>query len=114
MSLSILVSYSDSPNMILGGSHAMVPLVAEVAEYMKECHPSIYTAAFEELEWGGNVDLSGLGESDFVTVYDASRASYEKFLALMDDIEQKEPGVFKMWQKYLAAMEADPRLVDRK
>src|SRR3954467_6110353 len=110
MSLSFLVNYSDSPTMILGGSHAMVPLVAEVAEYMKKRHPNIYTAAFEELEWGGNVDLSELAESDFVTVYDASRNSYEKFLNCIEDAEKNEPGVFKKWQEYLNAMEADPRL----
>lgn len=111
MSLSILISFSDSPSMILGGSHAMVPLVAEVAEYMKNNRPDIYAAAFEQLEWGGNVDLGDLNKEDFAAVYAATLRSYETFLSSMprEEIQEKEPGVLKKWQEYIKALEADPR-----
>ena len=92
----------------------MVPLVAEVAETMKISHPRIYAASFQDLEWGGDVDLSKLDKDDFATVYDASRNSYEKFLNRMAESgrELEGSGIFQMWQEYLRALEADPRFAD--
>lgn len=114
MSLAILISHSEAPSIIVGGSHAMVPLVADVAEHMKNFHPNIYKRAFESLEWAGDVDLSELDEHDFSIVYDASRSSYERFLSDMaaSGRDLNGSGVYQMWQEYLKALEADPRFSD--
>jgi hypothetical protein len=114
MSLAILVRERPEQVIIVGGTHATLPLVAGVADYMQTHDPAIYATAFEALEWNGDVYLSDLNSQDFKKVVEATRAAYQEFLNACSEgeAEEEHPGIYRQWQEYLAALDSDPRLND--
>jgi hypothetical protein len=109
MSMAILVRMEDGkPIIVIGGSHAMVPLVYPVAEKARSNFPALHDAAFGPLEWGGDIDLGFLDSDQFGILYSLTCEEYQLFLEANPDSE-KVSGKLAMWKEYLAALESDPR-----